>query len=406
MAYNRIDRPTILGDRAGHTAMVSAFGDLVTGRRLAYISESFHHNVINTVTIATPSTSGAGASVTAASELLTVNAGTSGTGTASVRSRHAVRYRPGHGCEYYFTAMFTTGAAAADADQWQGPLTATDGFAVGVRNGAFCLLHRRGGSDTYIAIADMDVPLTTAGNASGMTLDPSKINLFRVTYGYLGVAPPTFWVCTSDGSWFPFHRISTINSRTTTHVKNPNLPMAIEVTKRSGASNVIAYAGSWFGGMIGVGEDEHVGSRHGAYQSGVVSLSSGVTKLLALVKCASTYGGATNTAELFMRQLNAATDGTRAVQFRWLLNPSITGTPSYTDYDATNSIVSYDVTLSGVSITGGRLVGAMNVEKSGGGSQDYPPLEVHFVPGDVIALTALSAANNDISYQFEWDELF
>lgn len=395
----------MIGDRSMMTAAVSHFGELTTARRLAYISETFHHNVLNTVSLNTASTSGTGSAVTVANELLTVTAGTDATSTASIRTRRAVRYRPGYSCDFYFTAMFTTGSAASDADQWIGPLSSENGFAVGLRNNAFALLHRRASSDTIIPLASMNIPLTTAGNLAGFTLDPSKINLFRVSFGYLGIATPTFWVMDINDRWVPFHRINTVNVRTTTHLASPNLPIGCEVTKRSGASAVVCYSGSWYGGMIGVDRDG-IGSRHGAVQSGTVALSSGVTKLLALIKNGTTYGGITNTVEMFVRNLNMATDGTRSVQVRLLLNPSITGSPSYTAYDATNSILSYDLTLTGVSITGGRLVGALNVEKSGGGSIDFPPNEVDLEPGDVVAMTAVSSANNDIAFQLEWDELF
>lgn len=111
-------------------------------------------------------------------------------------------------------------------------------------------------------------------------------------------------------------------------------------------------------------------------------------------------------------------DGT--VIFQFIGNPTLSGTPSYTDIDATNSVIEYDHTIgTGASVTyvsGGRValteyVGYAGAAKGGAANlvvTDPEKLNLIIRPGGTFAILAKDTGGNGVVVRiaFNWEELF
>jgi hypothetical protein len=96
---------------------------------------------VETIVDASPGTGSATADV--GNFICQTGAGAGGYGV--IRTRRAVRYRPGQGCLFRFTAIFDDTNKVASSLQAAGPFNSTSGFFVGYNGTAFGVMHRTGG---------------------------------------------------------------------------------------------------------------------------------------------------------------------------------------------------------------------------------------------------------------------
>lgn len=180
---------------------------------------------------------------------------TSANATGGIRAvtNATTTYRP-HAESYgAFTAIFTTGVA--NSYQRLGIYDANNGFFIGYEGTSFGLTIRKAGVDTFTARASFNLDTLTGGAASKYTrngtpetMDPTKDQLYRIRYGWLGAAPITYEVLSPDGNWVPFHVIRHPNLSATTSVNNPDLPITLDAQKTSGATNLTVSTACWAAG--------------------------------------------------------------------------------------------------------------------------------------------------------------
>lgn len=242
------------------TGSVDVFSQGITGQRLSQIQIPF--NTETPATLLTVTTSG-----TATSALGTgVGTVSTGTGTTSAFkgvSPATVFYAPHHEVFSAWTVAFTTPTSAASF-QRIGLYNTTDGFSLGYSGLTFGLWLRYNGADTFIAQTNWNIDTCSGNTSSKFTnqslpaiLDPTKINLFRVRFGWLGIAPVIFEILSPDGNFVIVHAQRFPNSQTTVSATNPNLPMTIEASKTaSDATNLTLTTGCWVGG-ISMGATPH-----------------------------------------------------------------------------------------------------------------------------------------------------
>ena len=92
-------------------------------------------------------------------------------------------------------------------------------------------------TETFVAQSSFNVDRLDGTGASGMTIDPSKGNVFQVAYQYLGFGNANFSIEDPEtGKFIPFHRLKNANSRATPVLKNPNTSGVIEVYNTGNAT--------------------------------------------------------------------------------------------------------------------------------------------------------------------------
>ncbi len=110
-----------------------------------------------------------------------------------------------------------------------------------------------------------------------------------------------------------------------------------------------------------------------------------------------------NFTTLFLTQLSAAAEGTRNCNFVVLANPVLSGIPSWTAVDSSNSPVYYDTSATGVS--GGIQKYAFTLAKSTATNIDLTDIDFNVIPGEVLTIAAkTTSGTSDIDVSLSWIE--
>jgi len=375
-------------DSAGRVSFNTAFGDKITVERHADIEEQFHYNV-NTETLTTTTANSGAASVE--NDMLKLSSSTNTAGSVKVTTKHIIRYRPGFEGYALFTALWENEGVATSV-QHIGPVTDNDGYYIGYTNTNFVVGRRAGGTDTEVVEANFN-----GGDISGM--DKTKLNIFRITWGWLGTATITFeWK--SQTGWVIMHQMLLENSLTQPHVYNPVLPIQAEITKTAGATDIIMRSGSWNGGMMG----EDIGAGDRFFLAHVDAAAVSTQQVLFSLENQATFQSKTNRVEVEMILINAATDGTKSVELAFYRNLAITS-PSWTNINATNSVMRID-TAGTVTPNTANLEFEFGLAKVDSILLNSEKLGLIMEPGDTYTITGASASNNDIHLAVRWKEHF
>ena len=176
-------------------------------------------------------------------------------------------YRSGSEIYCMFTAAFTAGIA--NSYMRIGLYDANDGFFIGYEGTSFGVTYRSNTSDTTVAKASFSEDTLAAAAGSRFTragtaeaIDLTKLNVYRIRFGWLGSAPVYWEVMAPDGHWVCFHKTLFPNLQATPSIQNPDLPMTLDITKTAAAATDITIQTDCWGAGTSVGsraaqEDEY-----------------------------------------------------------------------------------------------------------------------------------------------------
>ena len=359
----------------------------------AYLS--FIYN-INTALVTTATANGG--TVTQASSMAVLQTSTAVNGSAQLQSNHSIRYIAGQGMLARFTALFTAGKA--DSQQEIGMGDAVDGFFFGYVGASFGIIHRNAGVDTFIAQADWNSDTLLGSGGSGVTIDPTKGNVYTVQLQWLGFGAIRFWVESPDtGKSILVHTIQRANAFTAVSLVNPTLPLRVKVINSGNDTNLTLRTPSMGVYREGV---EAPNGLHGATYNRKTGIST-ETCLFAIKNGATAFSGQTNKVQARLGFLSISS--TADTVFRVVRNPTQGGTPSFADFDADTSVISIDT--AGTTRTGGRVEHAFVVDANAGQIIKLHDLKVYAYPGDVIAVTAASVVGSAAAQAaLNWSEEF
>lgn len=210
---------------------VTEFGAIAVAQRTNHAEASFAASGTLS-TLLTLANTGSGASDWGSTTpgAATFSTGATNPSTAKGTSLTSVAYRPAEEVYCYFTAAFTTGVASTF--QRIGLTNETEGFFLGYEGTAFSVSYITNSVVTSVAQASWNVDTCTSQTGSDFlsggavqTLDPTKMNLYRIRFGWLGIGPASFEVMSPDGVWVLMHVFRFNNSQTTPSIRTPNLPI-------------------------------------------------------------------------------------------------------------------------------------------------------------------------------------
>jgi len=242
---------------------ISTFGESIVSTRDAYdINIQFQYGVSDSDVTETISSTG---SIISSDSLAILSTGAGATGSAQMQSKQNLAYKAGHESYLFFTAAFLEGGVVTSS-QWIGLFDDNEGFAVGYDDTDFSILFRRdGGTDTVINQSSFNLDTLDGTGASGFTIDPTKLNVYRISFGWLGASPITFQVQDEEGNWIAFHRIEYPNSETEPSVLNASIPIRAQVGKTAGASDLQLATACWNAGSVS--GNNNAGKRYFSYES-------------------------------------------------------------------------------------------------------------------------------------------
>ena len=375
----------------------SAFGTLETAELEPSVQLDFVYG-INTQTGVSTTSNG---TVDTNGGRLRLQSTTNTAGSAIFRSRRVVRYRAGQGVTARFTAAFTTGKA--DSTQIVGIGSATNGYFFGYNGASFGILHRNGGSDTWVPEASWNGTPVTWTKTYGRPL--------MIKYPYLGYGNIKFYVQdTLTSGWVLVHTIRYADTTATIQLTNPNMYFYAQSLNANNNSNMIVYVGSV--GIFVSGKRSYISSPKWAMDSIKASITT-ETNMLTLQN-ATTYNGVANQSLIRLQSITVSSSAASGVAvFRLKMGATIGGSPSYTAINGTladagatlssaNSIASYDV--AGTTIADGTMIFSISVDNPDSTLIDLEHYNIFIAPGEKLSITAYSSATATIGVAVNWVE--
>lgn len=375
----------------------SVFGELITAELTPVVQADFVYGINANLFSSTLTGSGTATSTNQMGVASTTAAATS---SSLIQSLRRAKYRAGEGLLSRFTAQFTTGAA--NSTQLAGMRNADiDGWFIGYNGTQFGIMYRRNGVDTWIAQSSFNLDKLDGTGVSGVNLDPTKINIFQLSIGYLGVRGCVFSVLSPiTGHWVNFHDYSLHNVLSSqTQSINPTMTFGIQAINTTNNTNIAVRCGSV--GVFIVGKRERIGSTYGV--NNFKSVATTDTNIVT-IRNNTTINGVTNQSQIRIRSLSVSTVAGVPVVFKLIKNTTLGGVPAYTNIDATNSCAAFDV--AGTTVTGGNVQFNTTVGANGNVFVDLTEFDIFLAPNETLTCTssAISGAAANHVVAINWNE--
>lgn len=310
-------------------------------------------------------TAGAGTtsvfSVNQASVTLAVSAATAGTRVRQTFRRFS--YQPGKSQFVSFTRIL--GTPAAGITRRSGLFDEKNGifFQSGPTGMALVLRSFTSGVavDTVIPQASWNRDKLDGTGPSGVTLDPSKIQIFVIDFQWLGSGTIRFCFNIA-GSIIIAHEADFANTSTTVYISTPNNPLRDEIVNdgTGGVATLVAICST----VISEGGQQFTGANRGiARTTALVTLNNAnLYPLVAIRLGAGKFG-----TEIKIRDLSVICPS--AADFIWylILNPTVVGT-ALAFAAIANSAVEADITsTNATTVTGGTILRTDTASQSASG---------------------------------------
>jgi len=376
-----------IADPSQNNQTTTIFGEQIVTVQHASLLESFQYH-INTKTIMTTVTNGG--TVTQSDSMAVLSSSTATNGSARIETKKRLRYRPGSEGYAIFTTLFENGGVAG-ATQFAGIFDNTDGYFLGFNGTDFCV-GRRKDSVNY---------LTTDVNQDFLAkYDPTKLNIFVIKYAWLGTTPITFYWLDNSGKWIQIKRLDIANTLTAPSISNPQLPMAVEVIKTSGASDIVIKTGSWNCGTSQ--ENPDIGNSDFSWRASATGVTT--ENVLVNFRNRTTFQGVTNKVRITLLYMSGSSDGTKPASIKVYKNLAIGGTPSWSSRDS-NSIMEID-TAGTVTPNINALEFSLELGKTDSIAIELFKLDIHIDPTETLTVTGESANASDLVFFLRWHEQF
>ena len=242
----------ILNQKISNAGIIDSFGKLMISKSHNDIDLQFYrddpNNILNI-------TSANGGTATAQTGYALFQTTTATTGSIKGVSTDKTHYHSGGEIYSMFAVAFLSGGVATSF-QRIGLYDDNNGFFVGFENTTFGLTVRSNAIDVFTSQASFNIDTLTGGSTSKFTrngipeaIDFTKLNVFRIRFGWLGAAQVKFEVMSPDGDWVLFYVVRQPNLSATPHIANADLPMTLEATKTGGATNIQINSTCWGSGI-------------------------------------------------------------------------------------------------------------------------------------------------------------
>lgn len=370
---------------------------------------------IRTLTVTSAATTGADCTITLNSVAYTVpltNAGGDTSFTAHEIAKHA--YTSG-GVTSFQT--HTSSNVVYFVGYGVGPLAGTYTFAAGTTGAAGTFAQITAGfntistTDTWVYQANFNLDTLDGTGNSGMTLDPTKGNVYEISFQWLGFGAITYGIEEpTTGKLIAFHREQYANANIVPSVANPSFPMQFAVSNGyNGATGTTpmtlkaASCAAFIEGPIVRNEPKF------AYVATRTGLSGSAEFNIFSLRSKRTINGVASQIEGFLTNLTVSATTTKSVIVRMYLNPTSIGADTTTDYTKwvdvdTYSGIQADSTAD--TVTGGTLLWAATLAKDGNTSVDLRDRDIALEVNDTITVTveSVSSGTGDVSAVINWIE--
>lgn len=203
-------------------------------------------------------------------------------------------------------------------------------------------------TDTFIPQTTWNMDPMDGTGPSGVTLDPSKGNVYRFDLQYLGYGALTFRIETVGANNNPIftavHTIAYPNTYTSTNFSNPSFPFLATAYSAGSSTDLTLKVGSVSGGIEG--EVVLAGPRF-SYRASSASVGTSLLPLLT-VRNDRVFAGRANQVPVRLMSITGAMKHNFSGEVYLIRNATLTGTPNFGSH-STTSCTSADYSATGVS---------------------------------------------------------
>ncbi len=292
----------------------------------------------------------------------------------------------GQGVACVFAAIYGSGE---ETSQIAGIGNDTDGFFFECNSSIFGILYRNNSVNVFIPQVDWNVDPMNGTGLSGMNLDFTLGNIFKIQYQELEFGNIKFFVESSfTGELILVHQINYANANTSPSLTNTGLQLMAEVVSSGGNTALnISSMGLFIEGEV----NPYLGIRN------TVSGSKNVSTLpnnILTIQNNTVFETQANQSMVIPDQLSLfnSPGGTGDAIFSLYLNP-VVDDPFFSNISS-NSVVSYDTT--GTTFNGGILLGTFYLSSGSSISINMTEYDLKLSPGDTLVFAG-TAASSDIT---------
>lgn len=206
-------------------------------------------------------------------------------------------------------------------------------------------------TESFIPQASWNCDPLDGNGPSGMTLDPTKFNVYQIGLQYLGAGVITLEVeapltAPNNAEWVIVHQIKIPNSQTITNFGNPSFPFTMAAYSAGSTTNLRVSVAS-IAGFI-EGDQKLHGPRMG--YSGTHANVSTVLDPLFTIRNTRYYGNRSNQSVINLLSITASQDHTKPTLIYVIKNATLTGTPNFSQYSP-SSVTYFDTAATGCTYT-------------------------------------------------------
>ena len=249
-------------------------------------------------------------------------------------------------------------------------------------------------TDTWVAQSSWNGDTLDGTGASGVTIDPTKANVYRIGMEYLGAGAVTFEVEIAKAGKKPYfqvvHTLLFPNTRTTTTVSQPCFPFTMAAYS-AGSTTDISVKCSSFSGFI-VGQQSLLGPRM-TYVGSATSSTSAYVPLFT-VRNTRYYKGRANQCVVKLISVGGAAKSANGLTGIYLIrNATLSaGTPSFSQYDS-GSPTYVDTGATACTIANNNQIQFVGyIAESGNFNFGFLDREISIQPGESMTLAVKSVS--------------
>jgi hypothetical protein len=388
-------------DNAGRSSFNGIFGDKYMSMRNPKITANFNYppdTRSNTMTASN------GGSVGLVGNLLAIQSSTAINGTATIQSKDSLRYVAGRDAEMMVTTIFTQGVV--NSYQRVGLFDTADGFYVGFEGNVFGVTIRNNGVNIFIPQSNFNRDKIDGSGVSGFNFNPIFMNLHRISYGYLGVAPIYFEIFMgASKGWQVYHIHDVANTQTGTHIQKPYLPIRAEVANTGNNTNIVLKSGSVYAGVID-GNHNAIDSSSREFTQRISKTVNNTTAPLMVFNNQTLYGGITNKiADLLLKVGFSTNSGTTLVSIALYKLAVVPTGGVWSDVDTANSNMRVNSTAT-INLTGAQILDAWELTETDSKDIEVDKRNYLLYPNEYAVFVATTTNNTVINSVFRWAEQF
>jgi hypothetical protein len=252
-------------------------------------------------------------------------------------------------------------------------------------------------TDAHVAQSSWNVTTTPFAG-----FDPTQLNVYRIQFGYLGVANIDFFIYNPEtGEYVLVHRIKWANTNSTTHVGSPNFKIGWTAASLGSSGTNLTVEGA--SAELAIQGDEVLRNDTHAVEASKASVTTAATNVLTL-KNRVVFGNRFNLGKVKPLRLSVDNDHTKGLIVEIYKNATIGGTTNFQLIDEFNSVSSYD--SAGTTVTGGKFLDGFTIGGGESNSISLKDITPDFEPEDTltVACRTVSQTATTTTVILTWQE--